>query len=530
MRKNSRNRPLPGEGAAAASSLIYCLAILSMIAASAGPFCPHVLAAPPRLYFSKNAPPPSSISYTVKPGDHLYAIIREQGVPQKNIPEVIERIRTLNPAFDPDQPIHPGQVIRLPLPEKTQDKGSGPPSRKKRPDPLSRSTPPNQQTTYTFKRGDTLFGVLQRITGMGTQQIIHTYMDRFLSSNPTLTNINLVHPGQTIAVPHPAGSNLPEEENASVLVRKVVAPSPLPPSDRPIHGHLPPDQAKIYTTTFLERLGFTVTPGKAVFFPRPGKGWLRIETTPTPIMEAPWGQTLVLVPRSKSERFPKDIGTAGLFPCVVPDNWYPRSVMRSLAQRFPEKISLYPANAAVERDVGSLHITLQNALVVTAMWSSPQKTSAFLVTQEGAAAFPPPLAPLLDRANITLNQWRKTANNRLCPIPRTAINPGDIYIPSVFRGDLPDLAKHRQGTTFPVPGLPPLPGILPQPTNMTLHWRAGKARISLRTRTLGLATEECPIILLDPEMKAPYLVALLGLKGISCYLLENGAPDPPKGQ
>ena len=475
----------------------------------------------PRLVFTKASPIKGYMVYTVKKGDCLYTIIRNQGFPQENIPEVLAAIRKLNPSIDPSAPIHPGQSIRLPLGPATtrttmaasgnQHHESGPAP----PDAATSAWP----TTYTFKRGDTLLGVLRRKTGMGFREIMGSYIRRFLTLNRDITDINLVHPGQRVTIPQPIHSTKNPLVTAGLTVQAGV-PSSLAPSEL---AQLSPEQGKAYTRLFLEAMGFVFVRGKQTFYPLPGKGWLRIDTRTTPMAETPWGTPFVLVPPSTRQSLTNDLAGAGIITCPVPTTWNPFLVLESMARRFPGKLSVIPDTMPVTKKVGRLHITVHADLTVLALWAGSDRIFCFNVLESGEQPFPAVLSSLLDRGGIRLMQWRQNTNKRSDFIDHPRVREHDIYIPTISREKLHTMTTNRWGHTYPLPGFPSNSESLPRPTGITLHWQAGNAGITLKTHVLGVNAEDRTVILLDQEMKDPYLVALLGLKGIPCHALE---PDP----
>lgn len=103
---------------------------------------------------------------TVRAGDTLSHIAQRCGV-------TVNGILRANPSITNPNLIRPGQVIILPG-----------------------ATLPNNPTTdyYYVQRGDTLKGIAIRF---------HTTVDELLRLNPQITNPNLIVTGQRLVVPHP---------------------------------------------------------------------------------------------------------------------------------------------------------------------------------------------------------------------------------------------------------------------------------------------------------------------------------------
>jgi LysM repeat protein len=471
----------------------------------------------PRLVFTKQSPIQPCTSYTIKKGDHLYAIIRDQGFPEKDIPKILDAIRRLNPTLDPLAPIHPGQTIRLPIgPKPPREKNLNPPKNQNRDGSIQKGAgSPGSPTSYTLKRGDTLLGVMRQKTQMDLQEIMGSYMQGFLALNPKITNMNLVYPGQSVILPCPSHPEQPSLHHPRPSTQDIF-PSLLPSSEL---TDLSPEQAKAFVGECLKIMGFVFAPGKETFFPLPDSEWVRIDTTTTPLIETPWGARLLLVPAPTKKNLLGDLSKIGLTTCIVPTTWNPFAIMQSLAKKFPDKLAVFPDTVAVNKKIGRIHTVVHVDISVHALWSRPDTIFCFQAMDKNQQPFPALLSSLLLQGNIRLVQWQRTTNKHLVRIDHPQIKKKDIYIPTLSEDDLDTLITVRWGQTFTVPGLPSAPKTIPRPTQITLHWTAGQARIHLATDVLQLDTEDRALILLDQEMKDPYLVALLELKGISCHAL-----------
>lgn len=102
-------------------------------------------------------------SYTVRRGDTLRGIARQLGTD-------VGTLATLNGIRDPNR-IYAGQVLQ---------------------------TPAGDARTYTVVRGDTL-GAIARRHDVSLVSLI--------AANPSIRNANLIHPGQSIAIPGAASEN-----------------------------------------------------------------------------------------------------------------------------------------------------------------------------------------------------------------------------------------------------------------------------------------------------------------------------------
>jgi len=193
--------------------------------------------------------------------------------------------------------------------------------------------------------------------------------------------------------------------------------------------------------------------------------------------------------------------------------------MQSLARTFPDKLDVFPDTLFVNKKIGRIRAHIQVDISVRALWSQPDTIFCFHVMDRGQPPFPAMLSSLLAQGNIRLVQWQRATDKRLVRIDHPRIRKKDLFIPTLSAKQWDTLITVRWGQIFPLPGLAPAPEPMPRPTEITLHWTAGKARVTIVTNVLQLDGEDRAVILLDHEMKDPYLVALLELKGISCHAL-----------
>ncbi len=112
------------------------------------------------------APQPNPGTYTVQPGDWLYAIARKFGVS-------VQQLAAANPGFNPNF-VFPGQVLNIP--------GA-------MPGPVPNPSPSGN--TYTVQPGDTLFSIAVRFRTT-------TYA---LQIANRLANPNFISPGQVLTIP-----------------------------------------------------------------------------------------------------------------------------------------------------------------------------------------------------------------------------------------------------------------------------------------------------------------------------------------
>ncbi|GAU08187.1 hypothetical protein DPF_0890 [Desulfoplanes formicivorans] len=483
-------------------------------------FTSSAWATPPRLVFAKRSVNRSHVVYTIKKGDYLYAIFRKLGFAEQEIPRAIRTTQHLNPSLDLSAPLLPGQTIRLPLPpgqtaslaNNDQPSSAAPSAQRPLPTPAS--------TTYTFRQGDTVLSVLRQKTGLTTQAIIRTYLGTFLASNRHITDLNMIHPGQRIIIP-----SLPQAERLpSSHATRDASPARTMPAKPSLYDQLSPREGQAWVKTMLTAMGFAFARGHETFVPHASRGWLRINTTRTPLVTTPWGELVVFMDESSTSPAPDLVHGSKISVCRVPDTWNPYLVVQALARRFPEHLATEPA--PLRKHIGGQHVSVHADIMIQSRWTSSPITYGFTLLQDREHPFPSLLASLLHHGHIRLVQGRLLDHHAIQLINQPFIRPEDMYVPTITRQELLSRYHDRHGRTYPVKGLAPAAQPDLTSMDMTFHWTAGRSLVSLTCSVQRLQTEEQTIILLDQDSKYPYLVALLRLKGMACHALAPSQTMP----
>ncbi len=134
---------------------------------------------------------PGGFVHTVQSGDSLFAIAVRFGV-------TLEALKAANPQITNPDLIYPGQAVCVPAPR--------PPV-----------TCPNG-TLYTVKAGDTMLDIATRF-GVTLQAL--------LAANPQVTDPNRIFAGQTLCIPSLPVTPAPP---APVVISPIVSPVPVPPA------------------------------------------------------------------------------------------------------------------------------------------------------------------------------------------------------------------------------------------------------------------------------------------------------------
>ncbi len=135
----------------------------------------QVICVPPASACAPTPPPPTcppgGFLYTVRPGDSMFSIANQFGIP-------LDCLRRFNPQVSGDL-IFPGQLLCIP------------PASACVPTPPQQPCPPGG-FLYTVRAGDTMFNIANRF-GIP--------LDCLIRFNPQIPNPNLIFPGQVICVP-----------------------------------------------------------------------------------------------------------------------------------------------------------------------------------------------------------------------------------------------------------------------------------------------------------------------------------------
>lgn len=141
-------------------------------------------------------------TYTVKKGDHLWQLFRKRGILEKrNLHELIDVLKRLNPSLQNLDLIHPGQRIAIPL--TLTPLGGLPVLAPKSPVvtlPVEALKDINLEN-YTVKSGDSLIKVVKDRFGVSEEKISGQYLAMLKRANPSIENLNRIYPGQMVKLP-----------------------------------------------------------------------------------------------------------------------------------------------------------------------------------------------------------------------------------------------------------------------------------------------------------------------------------------
>lgn len=139
---------------------------------------------------------------SVQEGDRVWRILRQRGLLKKrNIREILSTLKKLNKSLTNLDLIYPGQKILIPLKISPIE---GIPT-------LGRKVPPTpfpieklkelDLENYTVKRGDSLVRVVKGRYNIPDHIVYNKYLNFVKKLNPSIKDLNLIYPGQTIRLP-----------------------------------------------------------------------------------------------------------------------------------------------------------------------------------------------------------------------------------------------------------------------------------------------------------------------------------------
>lgn len=141
-------------------------------------------------------------SYTVKKGDYIWRLLRQRGLLQRpNLAEVLTLLKGMNKSLTNLDLIHPGQTILIPL-NITPAKGYGQEEEPARESIMGISSLKDIDfESYVVKPGDSLTLIAHNRYKVPARYLYNEYLELVRRFNPTLKDLNLIHPNQVIRLP-----------------------------------------------------------------------------------------------------------------------------------------------------------------------------------------------------------------------------------------------------------------------------------------------------------------------------------------
>lgn len=139
-------------------------------------------------------------SHKVKKGDHIWQLLREKGLLEKqNLPQLLSILKKLNPSLDNLDLIHPGENLIIPL-RVVPVKGA-PVAGVVEEKTSVASLKDLELENYTVKPDDTLISVIEGRYKIPPHFLYEEYLELVKEMNPSVKDLNVIYPGQNIRLP-----------------------------------------------------------------------------------------------------------------------------------------------------------------------------------------------------------------------------------------------------------------------------------------------------------------------------------------
>jgi hypothetical protein len=141
-------------------------------------------------------------THAIKKGEWIWQVLREKELLKKrNLVELLEILKKLNPELESLDKVHPGQKIVVPL---TLAPAGGVPPAVLAPEPVT-VTPEVMKDMdlerYTVHLGDSLIKIVNRKYDSPDGTFCEEYLEAVRKLNPSIKNLNLIYPGQRLRLP-----------------------------------------------------------------------------------------------------------------------------------------------------------------------------------------------------------------------------------------------------------------------------------------------------------------------------------------
>jgi len=223
-------------------------------------------------------------NYEVKAGDHLWKILREKGLLQKqNLQDVLHILKRLNTSLTNLDLLHPGETIAIPLVLSPVKEGQKPlPKTKEPPVPLD-SLKEADLELYTIRPGDSLIKVIKSKYNLEDRVIHDEYLSLLRKLNPALEDLHRVVPGQKIRFPI-----------YSPQVVRMPLPSPPVGETRPEVPEEPPFEFMAQLAAVFKEMGVDWVGAGQHFIPLSTGGQVSLNADSFPIINLPHGRQVIV--------------------------------------------------------------------------------------------------------------------------------------------------------------------------------------------------------------------------------------------
>lgn len=517
-----------------------------------------------RLFFHKTAAENASEGrkHVVRAGEWLYKILEDVGFSREQFPQVIPKVRAMNPHVADFDHLRAGQVLYLPAPPKSPQLFP-----RKRSSSTAFAPRTMLRKEYVVQHGETLLQILRRETGASDAEIYGRLLDLVRQFNPHIQNFDMLRAGDRLELPAEVGWKDSDATTASPASPGELSPgkTPLGGGDNAIQGDDParsntrgpdtgvvtPKGAEVFanevpqstieaseggpaarpaasgasvhflkhtqtrTHELLQRLGFRFLPGEEALFPLEDGSWFAIDLRETPALSTPWAQRILLVDAPKPASWIKSAQAAGFVPIMVPADWQLRPVFHALAEAFPQRLRLWPAGRNLVLPRQGMSINLKADLL--AVLSSGQTMAVW--NQNGQPPLPQGVRELLAAVDITLLE----TDARGAPFAPPSLPAVAMLLPTADAAWLHKQLDARFPEIRPLTSPGQMLAFLRHEKHLiskyiSLSWVRGANELAIQI-PVWFIDGQPPIALLEDPL--PATVALLTQNGYQCARIEE---------
>ncbi len=548
-----------------------CLKITAFLALSLALCLPAFgIQQSPRIFFSKKikvAEEEMIKRHVVRPGEHLFQILRDYGIQENDLSKAYHTTALLNPGVRNLDHLHPGQELLIPLsPELSQDITG-----KMRVDYKRSVVTDNVETrTYSVRSGDQVVKLL-REAGLSDKLIFDEYLHLFSQLNPQIHDIDMIDVGQQIIIPlppdmaaklppgrkfsiAPGNATQPDEnatlpplptlgsalsgtgqsgaeekkepeageavEKAAAAALKAQVPGGRPaPSGPPVKKKPTLSDNRSFFISLMKNLGFRFTPGQELLYPAANDSWFKVNLEKTPLGRAPWGRQYVFLPRENTDQ-EKNFQEISHTPILVHD-WNPRQGFENLSEKSDGNLKLWSDSRPLILNKGGITLELKATMLVR---MSNNRFHLINLLEPNDPPAPALLQAFFSRKGIYINEWQTQLHSAPTPISLPVPRQEDLLVTWIDKFNAwPDIKLRLSPEARTVsPDGADIESVLAaldsrglvSKNSLRLSWFAGRDReLALTVPAIQILDGPNHIVLLKPEQASPHLVALLSLKG-----------------
>jgi hypothetical protein len=536
----------------------------------------------PRIFFKKiiRVPEEKLIrKHIVKPGEHLYQILRDHGVTKDELSHATNLTSELNPHIPDINLLIPGQELLVPLSTDIARKAPGSGSANTGP------YQPHEGTLkeYTVKRGDRLVDIFRNL-GLNDSQIFGEYLRRFRDNNPEVIDVDRIEIGQRIVIPlprelaegeppvrtvivssaapqqgrpdqpdHPGGEvagpltgavpmqGLPVPKNQhdqdSGNDATLVPASPevfaeaaiqLPTAKAPVFKkELSQADRRTFMLSLLRTVGFRFTPGEELLYPNRDGSWFKVDLARTPLGRAPWGEQYVFLPE-ELKNLEKDFRDIGHEPVLVDEQWEPRKVLESISEKSGGQFRTWPQARPLIVNKGGLTLELKASILARLQ---NKRILLLNMLEPGEPPTPALLQGFFDRKGVHVHEWVRQPNLAPKPLQTDLPRAEDLLVMWIDRYNAWTTIRERLSEEHRsmAPDSSDIESVLAMLHRMGMvsrdplrvSWFKGKEReMVLTIPAVSIIDGNTRLVVLSVQQASPHLVALLLLKGYTCLALR----------